>query len=225
MGGPLSPPLVDIAFDYVDPGSWMVLLRLDAGVPGVELDPSRIRWRPLEFRTPEEAPLDAGDAAWRALHEGLRTEVEAMGLSLRMPTRVPRTRKAHELAFHARERDRFAAVHRALFRAHFSEGLDLGRVDVLSRVAENAGLDPAEARTVLGVDRFRDAVVAERTALLEAGVRGVPTVWSGAEVQQVEEARVEGYHGAQSFAEALGSVLRIREHDGGRNADPTTREI
>jgi len=224
----LSPPLVDIAFDYVDPGSWMILLRLDAGVPGLELDPSAIRWRPLEFRPPEQAPLDAGDAGWKALHEGMRAEAEALGFPLRMAPRVPRTRKAHELGFHARERDRFDAVHRALFRAHFAEGLDLGRVDVLVGIAEEAGLDPAEARTVLGVDRFRDAVVEERVALLSAGVRGVPTVLptrEEGEEREVQEARVEGYHGAQSFAEALGSVLRIREHYGGRNADPTTGEM
>jgi predicted DsbA family dithiol-disulfide isomerase len=233
----LSPPLVDIAFDYVDPGSWMVLLRLDAGVPGLvpELDPSEVRWRPLEFRPPEQAPLDPEDAGWKALHDGIRAEAEALGVPFRMAPRVPRTRKAHELAFHARERGRFDAVHRALFRAHFAEGLDLGRVDVLIGIAERAGLDAAEARTVLGVDRFRDAVVEERTALLAAGVRGVPTLWKtreGREVRQgevqqgeVHEARVEGYHGAQSFAESLESVLGFREHDGGRNADPTTGEM
>ncbi|CAN5765120.1 hypothetical protein BH23GEM11_BH23GEM11_17840 [soil metagenome] len=224
----MPAPLVDIAFDYVDPGSWLILLQLDAGAPGLELDPSAVRWRPLEFRPPDQAPLDPEDAEWKALHDGLRPEAEALGFPLVTPRRVPRTRKAHELAFHARERDRFDAVHRALFRAHFSEGLDLGRVDVLIEVAGTVDLDPAEARTVLGVDRFREAVEAERSALLGAGVRGVPTLWAprtkDAE-QDVQDARVEGYHGAQSFGEALGSVLRVREHDGGRQADPTTREM
>jgi predicted DsbA family dithiol-disulfide isomerase len=201
----VNPPKLEIVFDYVDPGSYLVLGLLEAGMQGLGLNPEEVRWRPLEFRTPEQAPLDPDDPTWRRLVEHHEEEARSLGFPFRIPALAPRTRKAHELGFHAREQGAFPAVHRALFRAHFQEGRDLGRVDVLVEVAREAGLEPAEVRTVLGVDRFRKAVEEERATLLESGVRGVPTLQLA---PAATGPRIEGYHGAPALREAVARLLQ-----------------
>ena len=212
----MNPPKLEIVFDYVDPGSYLVMGLVEAGRLGLGMEPEGVRWRPLEFRPPEQAPLDPNDPAWRRLVEDHEAEARELGLPFRIPALAPRTRKAHELGFHAREHGIFPAVHRALFRAHFHEGRDLGRVDVLVEVAREAGLEPSETRTVLGVDRFREAVEEERAELLASGVRGVPTLQpapTGA------APRIEGYHGAPALREALARLLNTsREAHSGDSA-------
>ncbi len=59
------------------------------------------------------------------------------------------TRKAHELLHHARTQGAQDAMAERLFRANFTEGVWLSRIDILVALAEEAGLDPAEARAAL----------------------------------------------------------------------------
>ncbi len=200
---------LEVIFDYVDPGSWMALVLLDRILEAEGVDPARVRWRGLELRPPERPPLDPGDAGWRALEAAIAAEAGRLGLPFSPPEALPRTRKAMELAAHARERGAFAPVHRALFRGRFERGEDLGRVDALVRVAEEAGLDGAEARTVLGVDRFRKEVESERETLLAEGIRGVPTlrlVEGGAGAERTVVV-LEGYPGAEAFRDAVIEVV------------------
>lgn len=217
----MNPPKLEIVFDYVDPGSYLVLELLEAGIHGLGVKSEEVRWRPLEFRTPEQAPLDPDDPTWRRLVEHHEEEARGLGLPFRIPHLAPRTRKAHELGFHARERGVFPAVHQALFRAHFREGRDLGRVDVLVEVAREAGLDPSEVRTVLGVDRFREAVEEERAMLLESGVRGVPTLQLAS---TTAAPRIEGYHGAPALGEAVARLLVASPGAGSRISAPAVEK-
>src|SRR3954454_3925709 len=79
-------------------------------------------------------------------HERLFAMFEAAGLPhAESIERVPNSRRALALAEYAREEGRFEEVHRALFRAYWAEGLDIGSDEVLLGVAADAGLDPAEA--------------------------------------------------------------------------------
>jgi predicted DsbA family dithiol-disulfide isomerase len=236
-GGPEVAPeeggtRLEVIFDYVDPGSWMALALLDRILDEEGIDPAHLRWRGLELRPPERPPLDPGDAGWRALTEAIAAEAGALGIPFSPPEALPRTRKALELAAHGRERGAFATVHQALFQARFEGGEDLGRVDTLVRVAEAAGLDGAEARTVLGVDRFREAVESERARLLGEGIRGVPTLryveGAGSEPESDPGGRtlvlLEGYPGAEAFRTALDEVVagfrrRVRPAEGGNESN------
>jgi predicted DsbA family dithiol-disulfide isomerase len=191
-----SLPL-EILFDYADPGSYLVFgaVELWGCAEGVS-------WRPLELRTPEQSPPDSSDEGWVALNAAAAEVAGALGLVYRPSPRIPRTRKAHELAYHAQTQGRFSEVHAALFRARFEDGLDLARVDVLVELAVKAGLDGSEVHTVLGVDRFSEAVEEERRTLLDSGARGVPTIRlpeGGA-----EGLRMEGFQGLDALRVALG---------------------
>ncbi len=174
------------AFDFVDPGSYLVAELLHRRLPaGLEGEAPSVRLLPLELKTPPDPLVSSSDEGWQAMHQALAEVARSVEIPFAPPAFVPWTRKAHELALHAREKAGEAEeapavpIDLRLFRARFAEGRDLGRVDVLVEVAHEAGLDPAEVRTVLGVDRFDPAVREARSEALELGIRGVPTLIHG----------------------------------------------
>ena len=159
-------------FDFVDPGSFLVLRRM-TGL-GVGFDRTG-----FELRPPSAPPVDAEDPAWVGYWDEVGPALRSAGVEARRPPLVPRTRKAHELVRFAEETGGTELAHRLgdrLFRAYLTEGADLGRIDVLVGLATEVGLDRSETRAVLDVDRWRDAVETARQEALGAGVRGVPTV-------------------------------------------------
>lgn len=188
-----------IAFDYADPGSYLTFELLSRWLEPRELD--RLHWVPLELHPPGSPPPDPDDVRWREMTAHLAREAAELEIPFTPPTLVPRTRKALELAQHALEAGCFPPLHQALFRAHFVEGRDLGRIDELVRIAEGVGLDPSQTRTVLGVDRFRPAIEEHRRGLLDEDVRGTPTLLEG-------ESRLEGFHGARKLQIFLNEIGR-----------------
>ncbi len=188
-------PIVHFAFDYVDPTSYLLDLRLRrwSRETGGE-----VVHEPWEVRPPPLPLLSPGDDPWRARWEAALAEAERTGVELHRPRLVPWSRKAHELAFLARERGCFPALHEALFRAFFVEGRDLGRVDVLVRIGVEVGLGAGEVKVVLDVDRFTGAVQTARSRLEAEGIRTVPTLRRNA-------TRLEGFPGPDAVEAFLAS--------------------
>ena len=181
----MSARRIRVAYDYVDPGSYLAARLLDRWIAGGSRE-LEISWMPLELSAPPAMPVDPRAPEWSAMTGAMRGHAAALGVPFSPPARIPWSRKAHELALHARERGCFGSVHRALFEAHFSGSEDIGRIDALADIAAEGGLDPWEVRTVLGVDRYRPEIERLRRAARRAGIRGVPTFESGG-------ARLEGF--------------------------------
>lgn len=170
-------------FDFVDPGSFLVLRRMAR----LGLDFDRLGF---ELRTPSDPLVDPTDPAWLGYWDEVEPALRDAGVTAHRPPLVPRTRKAHELVLHAEGTGDAAVRNRLvdrLFRAHLEEGADLGRIDVLVALATEEGLDRSETRAALDVDRWRDGVEAARRRAMEDGVRGVPTLSRGT-------ATLEGIH-------------------------------
>ena len=163
-------------FDFTDPASYIIAHVLRG---------QRVDWRGFELRTPPTAPIDPRDPEWMAYQEDMGRFAEALDVEMSTPRLIPWTRKAHELAIHARERDCSEAVRDALFRAHFVEGRDIGRIDVLVEIGASRSLDRGEVKAVLDVDRHHEAVSSDRALGQELGVIGAPTLVRG-------EQRLEG---------------------------------
>lgn len=102
------------------------------------------------------------------------------GFEMRMgaESRIWNTFDAHRLLFWAEETapDRQAALKKALFKIHFTEGRNLTDAGVLSQAAEAAGLDRAEAAEVLTSSRYVDAVRGEEALWKSRGINSVPAV-------------------------------------------------
>lgn len=190
----MTAPAADFYYDFLDPLSYLV------GQELARLDPAEtvaVRWRGTELRPPP-TPLTTLDdpeltERWRE-SAGIAAE---MGVTFSPPALVPWSRKAHEMVLHADEAGAVTEVRMRIFESYLLEGLDIGRVDVLVRVAREAGLDASEAKAVLDVDRF-EALAAESTMnAREAGITVVPTLVR-------EGKRLEGFHNRS----ALGTFLR-----------------
>ncbi len=179
-------------YDYVDPASYILDAALGKGSGGG----AEVSWRPLELRPPPAARIDAGGEEWQAIRRSADAAARHYGVELVHPGFVPWSRKAHELALHARDKGCFRGVHDALFRAHFVEGRDIGRVDVLVELAAASGLERTETKAVLDVDRFLDPLRAFRAEAERLRVRGVPTLLVG-------EARLEGIHDRETLEDFL----------------------
>jgi predicted DsbA family dithiol-disulfide isomerase len=170
---PRSRELI-LFFDYVDPASFLLESRLRGLIS--EEGPSLIP-EPLEIRPPPEPLLDPEDGGWRDRWDSMARLGERLGVELKRPWIVPWTRKAHELAVHAKDNGCFRDIHDALFRAYLQEGRDIGRVDVLVEIGRSGGLDPGETKAVLDVDRNTQAVEEGRVRAAEMGILRVPTLW------------------------------------------------
>ncbi len=163
-------------FDYVDPACYLLDRALGALLP----DGMPLARRPFELRRPPLPPIDPESGAWETRCRAVRRGAADYGLEVPTPRRVPWSRKAHELALHARAKGCCEAVHAALFRAFFEKKADIGRIDVLVALAREEGLDATEARAALDVDRYAAQVEEMRTAALRGGVRSAPTFVVGA---------------------------------------------
>jgi len=174
----MEPDAPAFFFDYLDPLSYLLEGEIrsleEAGVP-------RVRRVPVELRPPPAPLLDPDGPEWHERWGRARREAAALGVPLAEPPILFWTRKAHELVLHAGARGLGDAVHRALFDAVFVEGRDVGRVDVLVALGREAGLEHAETKVVLDVDRYAADVAALAREAERAGVTEPPAVARGAE--------------------------------------------
>ncbi|SEO51044.1 DsbA family oxidoreductase [Aquisalimonas asiatica] len=184
---------VTLFFDYNCPFCYVANHRLERLNARYGLD---ILWRFLETRP--EAP--GGDPATPDLlkQPALQALLQEEELPWQPPETLPNTRRALLLAQAVLlyRRPRFPAIHRAVFHAVFGEGRDIGDAEVLSALAQEAGVEdllttawqtpePVEAvlshvqaAQALGLANVPALVVAERpfqgavsTALLEQALR------------------------------------------------------
>jgi len=135
---------------------------------------------PLHPDTPSEgltleqlfAGLNIDIPAAKARMAGL---VADEGLDYGNRTMTYNSRLAQELAKWAETQPGGDAIHDALFRACFVDGLNIALADTLVRVAGQVGLSEGEAREVLDSRRFKDAVDVDWQRSRDLGVTGVPT--------------------------------------------------
>jgi len=111
----------------------------------------------------------------RALHDRLTAMGAEVGVAFDFDRAQPGpTFDAHRLAQAARGTAAEEALVRGLFRARFTDGLQLADRGVLRQVAHGAGLPDDLTDEVLAGDAWAAAVRADEAAAAELGVTGVP---------------------------------------------------
>ena len=93
-------------------------------------------------------------------------------------SRIYNTFDAHRLLHWAEtvNLDKQKALKEALFAAYFTDGQSPASHEVLVRVAEQVGLDMAQAKAVLSSDKFAAEVRAQAQFYTGQGIRSVPAV-------------------------------------------------
>lgn len=138
-------------------------------------------------------PLERVRALWSDMAERGRRD----GIDFHFERAVSaNTLDAHRLLHWAAEQGLQTELKDRLFRAHFSEGVNVSDKTELARLASEVGLDVDQAASLLASDRFTTEVRADQEQAQSLGVTGVPFFVIGR----------YGVAGAQS-AEALLQVL------------------
>ena len=194
---------VRVFFDFIDPLSYLLHRELEALYAEANPTPSLpvVAWHPFELRPPPSPLITVDDEEVRERWALARMLAPGLGVDLSPNRLVPWSSKAHELLMHAGDRHT-PVLRQRLFDAYLTEGMDIGRVDVLVELARGLGLDTTEAKAVLDVDRHRADVVALREEATAEGVSTVPTILFGGRILQ-------GFHNRS----ALGTLLRTPPAD------------
>ena len=142
-----------------------------------------VDWHPfllgVVFKSTGAQPLTKvpikGDYAKRDMPRSARFH----GVPFRMPPKFPIATQAPArivLWQRARDATRVGALVRALYRAYFVDGRDIGDPDVAADVAGELGLDRAAARAAVDDPAVKDALRNEVETAIAKGVFGSPYI-------------------------------------------------
>ena len=133
---------------------------------------------PLHPETPiEGTPLaevfgggSEGEARMRAARDRFKEAAAEEGLPLGERTMTYSSRLAQELGLWAESQGKGGEFHRLVFEAYFVHGKNIAEQEILVGLAEEAGLDADEARSVLAERTFQKALDEQWSRSLAAGV-------------------------------------------------------
>jgi predicted DsbA family dithiol-disulfide isomerase len=134
-----------------------------------------IIWRAFELR-PKPAPLpDAMSDYFKQMWgNSIYPLAEKLGVKIKMPTVKPYSRITHEAAKWAESSGNFDEFSKAVFRAYFNHGEDIGKMETLLSLAENLQLETDSLQNALETNEFLESVLADENAAAEMGIGGVP---------------------------------------------------
>lgn len=115
------------------------------------------------------AQLDANQA-------NIRQRGAEVGFTFGERSRVWNTFDAHRLLYWAGLKGKQRELKHALLRAYHGEGRNPGALDVLLDLAEEVGLEVAEARTVITSGAYADDVRQAELLWQQSGITAVPSV-------------------------------------------------
>jgi predicted DsbA family dithiol-disulfide isomerase len=184
--------------------------------------PLDVEWRPFELRpgTPAEGiPMERVLGRGRYTREYLaRLEDAAARAGIHMKPRalLPNSRPALEAAEFAREAGRFEPLHRALFRAYFEDGEDIGDEEVLARLAGECDLDPGGLAAALR-ERLYEKLVDEKVRwAYQQNLGGVPAFifYPPGSSREGDGFVLVGAQDYDVFKDIAGRILRRRRSEG-----------
>lgn len=89
--------------------------------------------------------------------------------------RLANSRLALEAAEFARDHDEYHRMHMSLFKANFTDSLDIGDINTLKSVGEGCGLDPDSLAVALAEGHYTGKVATGTADARKAGVTAIPT--------------------------------------------------
>ena len=212
----MKPLIIEIYSDLVCPWCYIGRRRLEQALRLAKLsEPPSILWRPFQlnpdlpksgmdrraYRTAKFGSWDRSQTMDRRVTE----TGETLGLVFNYDRVLvtPNTFNGHRLLWWARivgaQQDVLA---QALFRAYFSEGRDLGKLEVLAGVAAEVGLSREQSLLFLQSGDGREEVLTEEDKARRRGLEAVPFfLFNGV-------AAFAGAQPPQVFIQAFRQILR-----------------
>jgi len=186
---------IHVTADFVCPWCWIGYRHLKDAIVMAALEvPTHIHYLPFELN-PDMPPEGMARRAYRTAKFGswarsqmLDAEVVERGKSVGLcfyyerVAITPNTRLAHRLMAFAQafgDASRIDTLFDSIFAAYFDAGQDIGKLDVLVRLAGKAGFDTDAVRDFLLSNAGDHDVIAAELSAMVAGVRAVPSIGIG----------------------------------------------
>jgi predicted DsbA family dithiol-disulfide isomerase len=142
-----------------------------------------VTWCAFELRPDPMPTLDPkGEYLQRVWRDSVYPLSERLGFNMKLPPVQPRSRRAHEAAHWARTQGYFNDYNLSIFQVFFEKGEDIGKKDVLVRLASDLGLDGEALRSALEQRDFEKSVLAEEQDAERYGIRAVPAFVAGGQM-------------------------------------------
>ena len=177
---------VELVGDVICPFTYLGKRRLDSALRYVH-GPACLGWYPFQLNPdmPKTGqPFDeyvssrfGSVAAIQPVFDRLQAEGRDVGIEYRFDklTHVPNTLPAHQVLHLAAELELDPMpILESLMSAYLTEGLDIGRLDVLTELARPHGLSAERVVEAIEDERTENAVKSMEAHLRETGVDGVP---------------------------------------------------
>jgi predicted DsbA family dithiol-disulfide isomerase len=104
---------------------------------------------------------------------------EDVGLTMKSPELLTNSRRALEAAEFAATLSEGEAFEERVYRAYFTEGLNIGQPAVLTKLAEDVGIDGGELQSALESSRYAMRIKNNAMVAHNRNVDGVPTFFIG----------------------------------------------
>ena len=178
---------LDILSDPICPWCYIGKAGLDRALEKRPDHPFAVAWHPFQLNPDmSEGGMDRREYLERKfggkenavrVYSSIAEAADAAGLPIDFEAmqRTPNTIDAHRLIHWAGLEQRQGMIVDRLFEAYFVEGRDIGDRDVLTEIAEAAGMDGEMVRRLLGSDADAEDIRARDANAREKGVTGVPT--------------------------------------------------
>ncbi|KKB71626.1 MULTISPECIES: DsbA family protein [Bacillus] len=174
---------VKVYSDYVCPFCFLGKDQFEKAIEGKDVE---VEWMPFELRPRPYEPLDPlNDSAKLAVWESaIAPRIEAWDVNMKLPNVSPHpyTDLAHEGYHFAKEHGKAKEYNDRVYSAFFQEEQNIGDIEVLAKLAKEAGLDEKAFKDALVSRKYRKTQQqAVRHAYEEAGITAVPTFIIGSE--------------------------------------------
>jgi predicted DsbA family dithiol-disulfide isomerase len=139
-----------------------------------------VEWLPFEIHP--ETPLEGMPLVKmfpRADVESMTRRLNSMGtpfgLTFQKIVNISNSRLSLEAGEFAKEHGKFNEFHNDIFKAYFSQGMDIGSVAVLKQIGKDAGLDADALGKALQTGKYRRVREEAKEEATRLGITAAPT--------------------------------------------------
>ena len=178
---------IDIVSDVVCPWCVIGFKNLQKAMYELQTELNfEITWKPYELHP--EIPQEGydkklymqqkfGSSSGRSPYNEITKIGESVGFEFNFSKteRIPNTFMAHRLLWKAEQYNLQTKLSEALFRAYFSEGLNIGSKEILAEVSKSVGMDKEEVINFLDSKEGGQEIADLEMNFIEKSIGAVPT--------------------------------------------------
>jgi predicted DsbA family dithiol-disulfide isomerase len=174
---------VEVYSDYVCPYCFLAEENLKRAIAGQEVE---VTWKPFELRpAPTPTLRPEGDYLQQVWQHSVYPMAEQLGVDIVLPkvSPQPHTHLAFEGFQYAQEQGLGNEYTHRMFTAFFQEEQDIGKPEVLAKLAEEIGLDREEFEQALAAGTYRQKHQEELVRAMQVmKIQAVPTMVIGSRI-------------------------------------------